>query len=65
MPDLGRSERRIVAGTEMTAEQEIEALRAALRWACCAIDGDDFEGEAAEDWGGALRLAWPDEPENW
>lgn len=49
---------------------EIENLRAALRWALAWISQDqappeDGDGEVWEDWTGATRLAWPDNPEEW
>lgn len=65
---------RVVAGTEMTADQEIEALRAALCWALGGLydaavsvgaASELDQGEEGENYHGACRLAWPDAPENW
>ena len=51
-------------------QTEIESLRYALGWALTFIgQGDqepqDGDGELFEDYSGACRLAWPDNPENW
>jgi len=51
--------------------QEVEDLRDALRWALVYIETFGMgialprDGEEYEDYSGATRLAWPDEPENW
>jgi len=52
---------------QQSDSQEVEDLRHALRWALAlvALDADEFEGEAAEDYSGATRIAWPDQPERW
>lgn len=52
------------------ATTEIEGLRHALIWALTWIGDDiempkDGEGEAYENYSGATRVAWPDNPENW
>jgi hypothetical protein len=52
------------------ALQRVEDLKEALRWALSFIAGRDDEprdgdGEVYEDYSGATRVAWPDEPENW
>lgn len=63
--------KRIVAGTEMDAQQEIEALRDALIWALGNIrEGDhdymrDCGGESQENYERALRVAYPDDPSEW
>ena len=63
--------RRMVAGTEMDAHQEVDALRESLIWALGQIrEGDhdymhDCGGELQEDYEGALRMAYPDNPEEW
>jgi hypothetical protein len=59
------SQKRIVAGTEMTLEEEVEHLRSALRWALSYVPEPEESGEYTEDYGGATRMAYPDEPENW
>jgi hypothetical protein len=62
---------RVVPVREAVAErdrlnEEVEALRGALRWACERIsEADISDGEEREDWEGATRLAWPEDPENW
>lgn len=50
--------------------QDVEDLRAALCWALAYIgQGPDVpadgDGETWEDYSGATRLAWPDNPEQW
>jgi hypothetical protein len=57
--------------SEPDIQQEIEDLRHALQWALTWISSgqgggpDDGDGEIYEDYNGATRLAWPDQPENW
>lgn len=53
-----------------SVSQQTEDLRHALQWALSFIadTGDEpqeGEGELYEDYSGALRLAWPDSPEQW
>jgi hypothetical protein len=44
----------------------VEHLEHALRWALTYISHDEPEdGEERENYTGAERVAWPDEPENW
>lgn len=50
--------------------QEVEDLRYALIWALTWLyhghqAPKDSDGEAYEDYSGATRLAWPDNPEEW
>lgn len=51
--------------------QEIEDLRDALQWALAFIghattdEPEPGDGEVYENYSGATRLAWPDQPENW
>jgi hypothetical protein len=50
--------------------QQIEHLQHALRWALSYIargddEPQDGDGESYEDYSGATRLAWPDNPEQW
>jgi hypothetical protein len=46
--------------------QTIEDLRHALQWALSNVnDPSDDRSEYAEDYAGATRLAWPDQPEEW
>lgn len=65
------STKRVVAGTEMDAQQEIAALRESLVWALSQVREDDHDylhdcgGEAQENYEGALRMAYPDNPEEW
>jgi hypothetical protein len=48
--------------------QELEDVRHALQWALShitAIDDEPLDGEDGEDFAGATRLAWPDQPAQW
>jgi hypothetical protein len=53
-------------GSPVPAEDD--DLRHALQWALSWIERSGVEpdcGAAREDYTGAERIAWPDEPENW
>jgi hypothetical protein len=51
----------------MTDAQRIEDLEGALAWALTYISGgaEPVDGEQRENYTGAERVCWPDEPENW
>lgn len=57
-----------IMSAEIDARQELEDVRHALQWALTYIaEGGDYpgDGEAHEDYTGATRIAWPDNPEEW
>ena len=61
----------VVAGAEMDPQQEIAALREALIWTLGQFNEADCDymrdcgGEQQENYEGALRMAYPDSPEEW